>query len=451
MKFEYDNIEDNFKNTVLIVPPWDEMKDVIVSSNLKIINPKDKKYFTYRKDETTVGALFSNDLIYENTQLYEEAYRLILSDYRWVMLCERRWINSATNYLVKIRELVIGCVNYIKKNDIKFIFNVTVPHAIETWVLSKILEEIFSGTSFIFCWSQIPGFSSLYKGIDKFIQLDLDERFNTEDLKENFHSREYIELCKSSSSNKKDKKWLLELNALNKWKINKPRQIPQRIIQKVYKNYIFNKYKKHSFKGDLISKNNVVYFMHYQPEATTLPLGQFFVEQSNAINTLRMAFPKETKIYIKEHPTQFKQPIDPRFRPGNYYDLINSMENVEFINPMYSSFNLIDQAKFVSTLNGKVSFQSLLRGKPIILFGLNKYNNHEGCHFYKDQKNLRNFINNSHKINFEEANDKFISSLKNKCVNGYVYKNGKLLKIGGSTYNKARRVGIMKMINSIFA
>ena len=220
------------------------------------------------------------------------------------MLCERRWINSATNYLVKIRELVIGCVNYIKKNDIKFIFNVTVPHAIETWVLSKILEEIFSGTAFIFCWAQIPGFCSLYKGIDKFIQLDLDERFTTEDLTENFHSREYLELCKRNSSNKKDKNWLLELNTLNKWKIQKPRQIPQRIFQKVYKNYIFNKYKKHRFKGDTIQKNNVVYFMHYQPEATTLPLGQFYIEQSNAINALRMAFPKETKIYIKEHPTQ---------------------------------------------------------------------------------------------------------------------------------------------------
>ena len=36
MKFEYDSNENNFKNTALVVPPWQEMKDIKVSRNLKL-------------------------------------------------------------------------------------------------------------------------------------------------------------------------------------------------------------------------------------------------------------------------------------------------------------------------------------------------------------------------------------------------------------------------------
>ena len=50
---------------------------------------------------------------------------------------------------------------------------------------------------------------------------------------------------------------------------------------------------------------------------------------------------------------------------------------------------------------------------------------------YKDQKSLKSFINNYHEINFEEANNNFISSLSNKCISGFEYENGKLLKKGG--------------------
>ena len=190
--------------------------------------------------------------------------------------------------------------------------------------------------------------------------------------------------------------------------------------------------------------------MHYQPEATSLPLGQYFIEQSNAINTLRMALPNNFKIYIKEHPYHYTQPIDPRFRPPNYHELINQIENVEFIDPMYPSFDLIDQARFVATLNGKVAFQALLRGKPAVCFGLNAYKDHEGCHYYKNQESLKTFINEVEKINFENTTDNFILNLKNKCVSGYKYLDGKLPEIENSIYWKAKRVATMKMFECLF-
>ena len=115
-------------------------------------------------------------------------------------------------------------------------------------------------------------------------------------------------------------------------------------------------------------------------------------EQFHAISALRMAFPKNVKIYIKEHPYTYKQPIDPRFRPiskpiggsksriANYYELFSSLEGVEFIDPMYPSYDLIDQASFISTITGKTGFQALLRNKPVIAFGTAAYREHPACH-----------------------------------------------------------------------
>ena len=66
--------------------------------------------------------------------------------------------------------------------------------------------------------------------------------------------------------------------------------------------------------------------MHYQPEATSLPIGLDYCEQFNAISALRSAFPTDYNIYVKEHPYTYKQPFDPRFRPPQYYEIISSLK-----------------------------------------------------------------------------------------------------------------------------
>lgn len=456
MKFDYENNSKNMKRSVLIAPSaWEEFHKVKLSKYLNIINTKEIHHNNYfhMEGETLISELFSNNLTNKNYDVYEKAYKLILSDYRWVMLSERRWLNSSTFCIAKIRELVIGCCNYIEKNNLNFLFSAGVPHCIETWTLAMIIEKVYFGEVYIFEISAMPGYASLYKGIDKHIRINLDERFKTINTSKDKYAIDYIKASRGKSNTRDSNgllTWLYDLDGLNKWKIKVASQIPKRIIQRIYSKLLFKRYKKFSHKGSEIVKDSVVYFMHYQPEATSLPIGQYFIEQSNAINTLRMAFPKNTKIYIKEHPTQYKQPIDPRFRPINYYQIISKIENVEFIDPMYPSYDLIDKAKFVSTLNGKVGFQSLLRGKPVICFGLASYRDHAGCHFYSNLKNLREFIISSDNIDFQALNNNFLDDLNNKCVSGFELIDNKLPTINNSIYEKARRVGLIKMIKSVF-
>ncbi len=458
MKFEYKANEENLKKTVLIAPSlWEEFRYIKLKKNLNVINTKEKKdlnaYF-HMAGETFISELFSNELIDDLSETYEKAFKLILSDYRWVMLSERRWINSSTFYIGKIRELVIGCCNYIFKKKLKYLFSGGVPHSIETWILATILEKIFLGEVYIFEISSLPGYTSIFKSMDEHHQLELDSRFKLTDVSSDKYSLDYINSSQKSSTNRDERgllTWLYDLDKYNKWEIKKTRQIPQRIIQKIYSKYIFRKYLKSAFKKTEIEKDSIVFFMHYQPEATSLPVGQNYIEQSNAINALRMALPENTKIYVKEHPYQYKQPIDPRFRPINYYQIISSIKNVEFLHPMYPSYDLIDQARCISTLNGKVGFQSLLRKKPVICFGLASYRNHDGCHFYSNKKNLQYFLNSIDNIDFYLSNNNFLSSLKNKCISGFNPVNNKLPTIKNSIYEKARRVGIINFIDTLFS
>ena len=194
MKFEYKANEENLKKTVLIAPSlWEEFRYIKLKKNLNVINTKEKKdlnaYF-HMAGETFISELFSNELIDDLSETYEKAFKLILSDYRWVMLSERRWINSSTFYIGKIRELVIGCCNYIFKKKLKYLFSGGVPHSIETWILATILEKIFLGEVYIFEISSLPGYTSIFKSMDEHHQLELDSRFKLTDVSSDKYSLE---------------------------------------------------------------------------------------------------------------------------------------------------------------------------------------------------------------------------------------------------------------------
>ncbi len=456
MRFDYISSPENLSNSVLICPDqWEEFREINLSKFLNLINPTSNHFSSHYKlkGETNISNLFSNHLINKRVDIYEKALDFILSDYRWVMLCERRWVNSSIFYVAKIRELVIGCCNYIEDKKIKYLFSVNVPHCIETWLLAMILENIYYGEVYIFDISAIPGFISIYKGIDKLVSLELDNRFECADITAEKYALDYLNASRSDSSHRDEKgmlTWMYNLDGYKAFSIYKPIHIPQRLVQKIYAKYIFKKYLRNMQKGSKIQNNSAVYFMHYQPESSSLPMGKSFVEQTRAINTLRLTLPKEMKIYVKEHPTTYIKPIDPRFRPPQYYEIISSIKGVEFVDPMYPSYDLIDQTKIVSTLNGKVGFQGLLRNKPCICFAPSSFRDHSGCHFYKDSKGLEDFLRNIDNVDFQSSTDYFLNSLKNKCVSGFEVKNGILPTIKNSIHEKARRVGIIKIIKTLF-
>lgn len=112
-------------------------------------------------------------------------------------------------------------------------------------------------------------------------------------------------------------------------------------------------------------------FLQYQPEQTTLPDGQLFVHQLFAIQMLYSAVSSlGISLVIREHPATFESVFDPKWRPKEFYRAIKGIgPNIYFDNINTDPFTLIETSIAVSSVNGSVLLEALLRGKPAVAFG----------------------------------------------------------------------------------
>lgn len=145
----------------------------------------------------------------------------------------------------------------------------------------------------------------------------------------------------------------------------------------------------------------VIHFLHYQPEATTCPGGDIFVDQRLCVELLLKNLPADYKIYVKEHPSQFiRYMIGHTGRMRDLYDDLIKNNRVKLISTSIDSFELIKHAKAVSTITGTVGWESMVRRKPVIAFGHYWYENYsKGVLRISDEKSAKNmfsFIENYH-------------------------------------------------------
>lgn len=157
-------------------------------------------------------------------------------------------------------------------------------------------------------------------------------------------------------------------------------------------------YESHTSQVD----NNEPYvclFLHYQPEATTSPAGDIFVDQKLCVDMLLKNLPEEYKVYVKEHRHQFlsNRPAQTS-RMKDFYDDLRKNNRVKLISTTVDSFTLMQNAKAVATITGTVGWEAVVRQKPVIVFGIIWYENFsKGVLRITDDasaKNMLQFIEN---------------------------------------------------------
>ncbi|KKT57844.1 MAG: hypothetical protein UW81_C0004G0016 [Candidatus Giovannonibacteria bacterium GW2011_GWC2_44_9] len=135
------------------------------------------------------------------------------------------------------------------------------------------------------------------------------------------------------------------------------------------------KRKARVFRGfdDLYDEPNfneyyVFFPLQAEPEMDiTLP-SQFYTDQNWLIQQVARALPIYFKIYVKEHPAMYG------YRPRNFYKKLKKIPNVKLIRPTETGFNLIQNAKIITTLVGTSGWEGMLLKKPVITFGDVFYN-----------------------------------------------------------------------------
>jgi hypothetical protein len=142
-----------------------------------------------------------------------------------------------------------------------------------------------------------------------------------------------------------------------------------------------------------LNKPYIIYALHYQPEKTTSPQGDHFVNQLLAIDLIAKSLPEGWKLYVKEHPSQFIMSyIGDTIRSKKYYDDIVAIKNVELVPLIYDNYELIDKSKAVATITGTMSFEAVVRGIPSIVFGHVWYKECEGMMFVDSLKKMQEAI-----------------------------------------------------------
>ena len=120
-------------------------------------------------------------------------------------------------------------------------------------------------------------------------------------------------------------------------------------------------------------KNDFFFFpLHFQPEATTLPLAGRYVDQLMIIDMVSKALPDGVFLYVKEHPSFWD--VADRYesvneaRDINYYKYISKLHNVKLIAHDYSSLELIDKSLCVITATGTAALEAAFKSKPVMVF-----------------------------------------------------------------------------------
>lgn len=114
-----------------------------------------------------------------------------------------------------------------------------------------------------------------------------------------------------------------------------------------------------------------IYFaMHYQPEASSNPLGgREYADQIFAIHLLARSVSSNMKVYVKVHPEQLAP-----LRSKEYYQDIKRINNVRIIKSECSTYELIQKSVAVASLTGTVCWEAQFFGIPAILFGYSHKN-----------------------------------------------------------------------------
>lgn len=111
--------------------------------------------------------------------------------------------------------------------------------------------------------------------------------------------------------------------------------------------------------------------LQVQPERSTSPMGDMFVDQILAIEILAAGIPSDWIVYVKEHPLQWIR-IGVAYssnRYRGYYKRIAALKNVRLIPTETNSYELMERSQTVMTVAGAPGWEAILHGKPCIIFG----------------------------------------------------------------------------------
>lgn len=130
------------------------------------------------------------------------------------------------------------------------------------------------------------------------------------------------------------------------------------------------------------SKKYVYLTLSFQPERTSSPQGDVFVDQILIAEMLSASLPEEWFIYVKEHPAQWLLRSGISFsssRYMGYYQRLARLKNVRVMPIGTDTYKLIENCQAVASCAGTAGWEGIIRGKPMLNFGYPWYRDFPGA------------------------------------------------------------------------
>lgn len=135
----------------------------------------------------------------------------------------------------------------------------------------------------------------------------------------------------------------------------------------------------------------VVYFLHLQPERSSVPEGGRYAQQWMAVERLSRFTPPDVQVYVREHPLTFA-PGPKMVRRPSEYEAFLEIPKVQLLDFGCSPFEILDAALAVGTITGTVGFEAICRGTPAIVFGSSPSLTCEGVFDGRNDDELRTAV-----------------------------------------------------------
>ena len=190
--------------------------------------------------------------------------------------------------------------------------------------------------------------------------------------------------------------------------------------------------------------------LQFQPERSTLALGDVFVDQLLMLENLSASLPAGFFAYVKEHPTQWWRRgmnYGP-YRPKGFYRRIASLKNVTVVPIGTDNYELINRSQALVTVTGTPGWEAVVRGKPTVVFGYPWYMDCPGVLRVSDVSTcssaLQRVASGEFQVNRQGVIN-YLKSLDNATIHLYVDDSEEKI----SLYSKKERMN--NMIQAILA
>lgn len=195
-----------------------------------------------------------------------------------------------------------------------------------------------------------------------------------------------------------------------------------RLKANAYKNKLKNYYNSLVAEPDF-TVPYIIFNLHYQPELTSSPSGDIFVDQNLCIDVLVKNIPANYWIYVKEHPTQFyAHTVGQTSRIPEFYDDILSNPRVRLLPLDADPFTLFKHSMAVATVTGTSGWEAMVKGKPVISFGLTWYEKYAGVLKIVDEKSAAKITHFIENFKFDERNLlAYLNALSKKSIRAYAH------------------------------